>query len=250
MARTSSVCRLFTLCQALGVVARARRACRRRPLPATACQLLAAHGVQECAAVRAGQGSTVSPRRRYGRCGRALPSGPDGRRRPFGWGIAAGAALSALFPGGGRFFRPRRPAAPSPCLTVGLPRRWGTAGFPRCQCRRGWSGSVESVPRCASWMSSLPGACSDPAHVPVWSWPVSLFGHVAFTRFSEDSARAFHLSGLPSSPSTARLAEVGPWSPELRTSDDSSARLGRDTRTSRGATWCLLSFFDPASQTF
>src|SRR5262249_37901522 len=48
----------------------------------------------------------------------------------------------------------------------------------------------------------------------------------------------------------SRLAEVGTLSPELRTSDYSSARLGRDTRTSRGSKWFLVSLFDTSSQTF
>ena len=38
-------------------------------------------------------------------------------------------------------------------------------------------------------------------------------------------------------------------SPELRTSDYSSARLGRDTWTSQGSKWFLVSLFDTSSQT-
>jgi hypothetical protein len=37
----------------------------------------------------------------------------------------------------------------------------------------------------------------DPAHTPFWLWPVSLFGHVGFTRFSDDSSLPFNLTGLP-----------------------------------------------------
>ena len=102
------------------MVARERRACRRRPLPATACQLLAAHGVQECAAVRAVQGITVSPRRRYGRCVRSLPSGPDGRRRPFGLGMCRGCGPLRPLPGRRSLF----PSSPTRCS---VPRPDGRA---------------------------------------------------------------------------------------------------------------------------
>ena len=80
-----------------------------------------------------------------------------------------------------------------------------------------------------------------------WLWPVSLFGHLPFTRFYNDSSLAFNLTGLPSSISASRLAEIGTLFPELRTSDYSSARLGRDTRTSRGSNWFLISLFDTSS---
>src|SRR5262247_4150592 len=42
---------------------------------------------------------------------------------------------------------------------------------------------------------------------------------------------------------------AGTLSPELRTSNYSSARLGRDTWTSQGSEWFLVSFFDTSSQT-
>ena len=141
-ARPRSFWRFLPCLQALGVAARERRSCRGRPGPSTARHVMSAHGVEGGASVRAMHGFLVSPLQGCGHGLRFLPSGPHGSLRPVGLGMATAAALSALFLGGVRFFRPLLPAVPSPFLAVGIPRTWGAEGFPSCRGRRGWSGPV------------------------------------------------------------------------------------------------------------
>lgn len=150
----------------------------------------------------------------------------------------------------------RRSLFPSSHTLCSIPLPYGRAttyvgsiGLTQLSMKKNVSGTVGACTPVSMSDVAIPTGMRWSSSRTFWLWPVSLFGHFGFTRFDNDASLAFNLTGLPSFVSALRLAENATLSPELRTSDYSSARLGRDTRTSRGSKWFLVSLFDTSSQT-
>ena len=96
--------------------------------------------------------------------------------------------------------------------------------------RLGWS----LYPGGSVWMSSPSQEKGDPTHLPFGHGLSALLAVSSLRGFSDPSL-AFNLPILPWSASASGLAGAGSLSPELRTSDYSFARPGRDTWTSQGS---------------
>ena len=113
--------------------------------------------------------------------------------------MPASAALSALLPGGVRFFRHLIPSAPSPFLTVGIPRAVGSIGLTQLSMKK-------NVAR-PGW-SLYPGGrlgCRHPQHAEVIQ-PTYHFGDGLSASLAMSASRGFmmtlHLrSTFPSFPS-------------------------------------------------
>jgi hypothetical protein len=145
------------------------------------------------------------------------------------------------------------PSSPTLC-SIPLPYGWdttsvGSIGLTQLSMKKSASGAVGvctpvGVLHVAA--PSSPRRSSPPTFLVMASQPLWPF---VLHEVLNDASLTFNLTGLPSSTSASRLAEVRTLFPELRTSDDSSARLGRDTWTLQGSHWFHIPLCDTSSQT-
>ena len=142
-------------------------------------------------------------------------------------------ALSALLPGGLRFFQTLLPATPSPFLAVGIPSVMGRIGFTQLTTEEMQTSEVGACPPVALRMS--PDAEVSPGLATY------RFGHSVsassrcfpLTRFI-GSSLSFNRLVFSLALGRLRLAAFGTLFLGLRTSALAFARPGRDTWTSQG----------------